>query len=114
MFKDRAIVSHLAAEIFPHRLILEVKGQLKYLGSAAGQGHDLCFLHSLTSPHEKKNEFFFHQSNNFIPNFPLKMSQYLFFAAITQWEFCTVANANIFLEQIAFDNIYRNVAKQST
>lgn len=33
----------------------------------------------------------------------LDISQFLFAAAITQWEFCMEANADIFLEQIAFD-----------
>lgn len=30
------------------------------------------------------------------------ISHYLFAAATTQWEFCTEANADVFLEQIAF------------
>lgn len=33
--------------------------------------------------------------------------------AITQQEFCMDANADIFLEQIAFDNVCRNVSEQS-
>lgn len=55
-----------------------------------------------------------HINTNSALNFLLlDISQYSFAAAITQWEFCMEANADLFLEQIAFDNVCRNVSKQS-
>lgn len=56
-----------------------------------------------------------HINTSFALNYFLLLdtSQYLFAAAITQWEFCMEANADIFLEQIAFDNVCRNVSRQS-
>lgn len=48
---------------------------------------------------------FVHVHTIFSLNFTLQdIIQYLFGSAITQWEFCMEPNADIFLEQIAFDN----------
>lgn len=47
-----------------------------------------------------------HINTNYAQNLLLlDILQYSFAAAITQWEFCMEAKADIFLEQIAFDNV---------
>lgn len=44
-----------------------------------------------------------HINTSFAINFLfLDVSQYLFAAAITRWDFCMEANADIFLEQTSF------------
>ncbi len=55
---------------------------------------------------------FAHVTTIFALNFTIQdIIQYLFGSAITQWEFCMEANADIFLEQIAFDNFCKKCFK---